>query len=49
MSTRTACFRDMDFKSVQETWYNAFWQRLSENCQAEGLEERFSFGRVDNF
>ena len=33
---------ESNFKSVEDTWLNAFWKRLSENCQAEGLEDRFS-------
>ena len=33
---------EFDFKSVEETWFNAFWQQLSEDCQATGLEDRFS-------
>ena len=32
----------LDFRRVENTWYSLFWQRLSENCQAEGLEERLS-------
>lgn len=32
----------LNFKSLEETWFNVFWQRISENCQAEGLQERFS-------
>ena len=32
----------LNFKSIEETWFNVFWQRISENCQAEGLQERLS-------
>ena len=32
----------LNFKSLEETWFNVFWQRISENCQGEGLQERFS-------
>jgi len=32
----------VDFERVKDTWLNAFWQKLSENCQATGLKERFS-------
>ena len=32
----------LDFRRVKNAWYNLFWQRVSENCQAQGLEERLS-------
>ncbi len=32
----------LNFGSLEETWFNVFWQRISENCQAEGLRERLS-------
>ncbi len=32
----------LNFKSLEETWFNVFWQCISENCQAEGLKERLS-------
>ena len=32
----------LNFNSLEETWFNMFWQRISENCQAEGLRERLS-------
>ena len=32
----------LDFEKIQRTWFNAFWQKLSENCQSDGLEDRFS-------
>ena len=32
----------LDFRRVENTWYNLFWQRVSENCQAQELEERLS-------
>ena len=30
------------FVPLEDTWFNVFWQRISENCQAEGLGERLS-------
>ena len=33
---------NFNFGSVERTWFNAFWQRIPENCQAEGLGERLS-------
>ena len=35
-------YNRLDFGSVEETWFNMFWQRLSENCQADGLKERLA-------
>ena len=32
----------VDFQKIQATWFNLFWQKVSENCQAEGLKERLS-------
>ena len=32
----------LNFIPLEDTWFNVFWQRISENCQAEGLEERLS-------
>ena len=32
----------LKYLSLEETWFNAFWQRISENCQEEGLRKRFS-------
>ena len=31
----------LKYMSLEKTWFNAFWQRISENCQAEELRERF--------
>ena len=33
---------NFNFVLVEQTWFNAFWQRVSENCQAETLGERLS-------
>ena len=33
---------NFNFASIEKTWLNAFWQRISENCQAEGLRKRLS-------
>ena len=30
-----------DFPLLEKTWFNKFWQLLTENCQKEGLEDRF--------
>jgi hypothetical protein len=32
----------LDFHSLESTWYNAFFQTLTENCQFEELPQRFS-------
>ena len=32
----------MRFETIEETWFNKFWQKLRENCRAEQLEDRFS-------
>ena len=32
----------LNFVPLEDTWFNVFWQRISENCQAEGLGERLS-------
>ena len=32
----------VDFQKIQATWFNLFWQKVSENCQAEGLTDRLS-------
>ena len=39
---RTDTDNALNFKSLKETWFNVFWQRISENCQAEELQERLS-------
>ena len=35
-------YNRLKFGSVEETWFNMFWQRISENCQADGLKERLA-------
>jgi len=30
------------YEQLESTWFNAFWQLMTENCQAEELENRFS-------
>lgn len=30
------------FKAVEDTWFNRFFQTLTENCQHDNLDERFS-------
>ena len=32
----------LNFNSVEQTWLNAFWQLLTENCQAVGLKKRLA-------
>ena len=32
----------LNFGPLKDTWFNALWQRISENCQAEGLRDRLS-------
>ena len=32
----------LKYMSLEKTWFNAFWQCISDNCQAEELRERFS-------
>ena len=32
----------VDFSSVENTWFSAFWKKLTEDCQKEDLEDRFS-------
>ena len=39
---RTNTNNKLNFKPLEETWFNVFWQRISDNCQAEGLRERLS-------
>lgn len=31
----------LDFNRLENTWYNSFWQLLTENCKATELETRF--------
>ena len=31
-----------DYEKLESTWFNAFWQLMTENCQTEELENRFS-------
>lgn len=31
-----------NYAQLEPTWFNAFWQLMTENCQAEELENRFS-------
>lgn len=31
-----------NYTQIESTWFNAFWQLITENCQAEELEDRFS-------
>ena len=31
-----------NFSFLEQTWFNAFWQLLTENCQAVGLKKRLS-------
>ncbi len=35
-------FNKLNFRSIEDTWFNAFWQLLCEGCQAEELQERLS-------
>ena len=37
---RTSMNNRLDFESLEETWFNMFWQRISENCQAKELRDR---------
>ena len=39
---RTNTNDKLNFDSLEETWFNVFWQRISEHCQAEGLGKRLS-------
>ena len=32
----------LNFRSLEETWFNMFWQRISENCQVDGLSARLA-------
>ena len=32
----------LNFVPLEDTWFNVFWQCISESCQAEELEERLS-------
>ena len=32
----------LNFVPLEGTWFNLFWQRISENCQAKDLEKRLS-------
>lgn len=32
----------LNFNRLDDTWYNSFWQLLTENCKAADLENRFS-------
>lgn len=31
-----------NYEQLESTWFNAFWQLMTENCQEEELENRFS-------
>jgi hypothetical protein len=33
--------KKLDFNRLGDTWYNSFWQLLTENCKATELDERF--------
>ena len=35
-------YNELSFGSVEDTWFNIFWQRITTNCQADQLEQRFS-------
>jgi len=35
-------YKELNFSSVEDTWFNIFWQRITANCQADQLEKRFS-------
>ena len=35
-------YNKMNYAELESTWFNAFWQLMTENCQAEELENRFS-------
>ncbi len=41
MRSRTASSQ-IDFDSLESTWYVEFWKQLSEGCRPDGLEERLS-------
>lgn len=32
----------ISYQSLEDTWFNAFWQLLTENCTSEQVEERLS-------
>jgi hypothetical protein len=32
----------LNFNQLDDTWYNSFWQLLTENCKAADLERRFN-------
>lgn len=34
-------YNKIDFKTLEKTWFNAFFQLLTENCQKDDLLERF--------
>jgi hypothetical protein len=38
---RSNTYNDMDFGSLGDTWFNAFFQILTENCQRQDLAARF--------
>ena len=35
-------YNELNFSSVEDTWFNIFWQHITRNCQADKLEQRFS-------
>lgn len=41
--------RSIDFAGVRDTWFNAFFQRLAEDCEPSGLEERLRRVAVVSF
>lgn len=41
--------RKINFAGVQETWYNAFFQLLTENCQESDIDERLSKVAIVSF
>ncbi|MCY4495652.1 MAG: hypothetical protein OXC14_00010 [Rhodospirillaceae bacterium] len=34
--------REINFSSIENTWFNRFWQQLTRGCQENDLKERFS-------
>ena len=35
-------YNELNFGSVENTWFNIFWQQITKNCQVDKLDRRFS-------
>ena len=49
MVDRSNIYNKLDFKTVASTWFNAFFQILTENCQKEELPARLQELAVISF